>query len=56
MLEEFSNQLIRVSFPYLRQSLYVCVVLSKKIDTNVFFFSSPNYVRNHSVGWITVHR
>lgn len=55
MLEEFSNQLIHVTFPYLRQSLYVYSTL-KKDRHECLLFSSPNYVRNHSVGWIIVHR
>lgn len=58
MLEESSNQLIHVTFPYLRQLLYIGSIVFSKKDRyeQVFSFFSPTNGRKHSVGWIAVHR
>lgn len=56
MLEESSNQLIHVTFPYLRQLLYIGNIVFSKKDryAPVCIFFSPTYGRKHSVGWIAV--
>lgn len=58
MLEESSNQLIHVTFLYLRQSLYLdCAVLSRKRDINQpTAFNLQTMAEISSVGWVAVHR